>query len=281
MRKKKIILSRKGFDDSTGGNPSPIINGKLVSLPIPRVESNIFYKNFFFDKQTNYLKVMRDLNINFFSEAHLDPDLRKSVLIDRPDKWRGLFGQSDKAQISLLKRKINHGDIFLFFGWFRQAKNENGVYSYAKNAPDIHAIFGYLEVDEMLDLHSEDPIPKWALYHPHINEKHIYEKKENGLYIATEHATFNINKKGWGCFYNNEQLILTKKGQHKRSVWELPPIFKGEEDKFQACTMFTHLPNKNIEVNFKGRTNQELYISDNKHVVEWAENLINTCKTYE
>lgn len=45
--------------------------------------------------------------------------------------------------------------------------------------------------------------------------------------------------------------------------------------------MFTHLPNKNIEVNFKGRTNQELYISDNKHVVEWAENLINTCKTYE
>lgn len=52
------------------------------------------------------------LNINFFSEAHLDPDLQESVLIDLHYGRRGLFRQSDKAQIFLLKREINYGDIF-------------------------------------------------------------------------------------------------------------------------------------------------------------------------
>jgi Nucleotide modification associated domain 3 len=34
----KLILSRKGFDSSHGGGPSPIRpDGRLLSFPIPRV----------------------------------------------------------------------------------------------------------------------------------------------------------------------------------------------------------------------------------------------------
>ena len=33
----KIILSRKGFDSSSGGGPSPIVDGRCLSLPIPEV----------------------------------------------------------------------------------------------------------------------------------------------------------------------------------------------------------------------------------------------------
>lgn len=33
----KIILSRKGFDDATGGGSSPIFpDGKMFSIPIPK-----------------------------------------------------------------------------------------------------------------------------------------------------------------------------------------------------------------------------------------------------
>ena len=35
----KIILSRKGFDASYGGFPSPVFeNGKMISLPIPTID---------------------------------------------------------------------------------------------------------------------------------------------------------------------------------------------------------------------------------------------------
>ncbi|MEO0699368.1 MAG: hypothetical protein AAFY81_06585, partial [Pseudomonadota bacterium] len=31
----RVIFSRKGFDTSAGGGPSPIVDGAPVSLPIP------------------------------------------------------------------------------------------------------------------------------------------------------------------------------------------------------------------------------------------------------
>ncbi len=31
----KLILSRKGFDSAAGGCPSPIIDGRPLSMPIP------------------------------------------------------------------------------------------------------------------------------------------------------------------------------------------------------------------------------------------------------
>lgn len=281
MRKKKIILSRKGFDSSAGGKASPILNNKFISLPIPRSSSDVFYKNLFLDSKTTYLDIMQDLNIHYFSEAHLDPDLRHSTLSSRPKDWRGLFGQSHTAQSSLLNEGITKGDIFLFFGWFREIEKRKNKFYYKKDAPNIHSIFGYLEVDTMIDLHSKKAVPNWALYHPHVQEKYRYARQKNGLYIATKHATFSPDKAGWGCFKFDEKLILTKPGQEKRSVWNLPPEFEGEESKFKAKVNLTSLQNKHIQVEFSGRNNQEIYISDNEKIVQWAETLIKTCKTYD
>lgn len=47
----RVILGRKGFDGTTGGKPSPIINNKFVSLPIPRADSGDFYKNLMFSPE--------------------------------------------------------------------------------------------------------------------------------------------------------------------------------------------------------------------------------------
>ena len=42
----KIILSRKGFDSSTGKVPSPVFpDGTMISLPIPDRSSTIAYKD--------------------------------------------------------------------------------------------------------------------------------------------------------------------------------------------------------------------------------------------
>ncbi|WAA12788.1 hypothetical protein [Fervidibacillus halotolerans] len=279
---RKVILSRKGFDGTTGGKASPIIDGKLVSLPIPRADSDHFYKKLVFSPTESYLKVMKDLGIKLYSEAHVDPDIRKSTIPQRPENWRGLFGQSGTSQGTLHNRQVGKGDIFLFFGWFKEAKRMNGVYQYIRNAPDIHAIFGYLEVDRVFDIKEGDPVPDWMKYHPHIRDREEYGTQRNAIYMATKSFSKFPQKQGWGCFKYDKRLVLTKKGAKKRTIWELPSCFQEERENFNSgIKIWKVLQNGNVEIQTNGRGDQELYISDNPEVVAWAENLISSCTIYE
>lgn len=279
---RKVILSRKGFDGTTGGKASPIIDGKLVSLPIPRADSGDFYKNLVFSPTESYLKVMKDLGIKLYSEAHVDPDIRKSIIPQRPENWRGLFGQSGISQGILHKEKVGKGDIFLFFGWFKEVRRIGDSYQYCRHAPDIHAIFGYLEVEDVFDIQAGDSVPHWMAYHPHIREREEYGTQRNAIYMATEHFSKFPQKQGWGCFKYDKRLVLTKEGAKERSLWQLPPCFQGERNKFN-CGMnkWEILENGDVEMQTKGRGDQELYISDKPEVVAWAENLISSCAVYE
>lgn len=36
----RIIFSRKGFDTGSGGKPSPIVDGRPISLPIPATRNS-------------------------------------------------------------------------------------------------------------------------------------------------------------------------------------------------------------------------------------------------
>lgn len=122
----RVILSRKGFDSKTGGAASPILDGKFMSIPIPGAESNIFYKDLYWKDKISYLKVMKDLNIKHFSEAHLDPDLRKSAYKERHPDWRVAFGQCEAQLSPLNKEGVAEGDLFLFFGWFKHVGWQGG-----------------------------------------------------------------------------------------------------------------------------------------------------------
>lgn len=279
---RKVILSRKGFDKTAGGKASPIIGDKFVSLPIPRAESGDFYKNLQVSSTESYLKIMKDLGIKFFSEAHLDPDLQRSVLKERPANWRGLFGQSGTSQGRLNKQRVGKGDIFLFFGWFKDTTNDNGGWKYSQKAIDIHAIFGYLEVDEVFDIKAGNNVPSWATYHPHVKGKEGYGKHSNSVYMATPLFTADAEKPGWGCFEFDERLVLTKSESENRTLWKLPPCFQGEKDNFvHAKRSWNVLPNGHVEMQTIGRGDQEVYISSNPRVVEWAENLIKFCSIYK
>ncbi|WP_066320457.1 hypothetical protein [Bacillus sp. FJAT-29814] len=279
---RKVILSRKGFDGTTGGKPSPIMDDKFVSLPIPRADSGDFYKNLIYSPTKSYLKVMKDLGINLYSEAHLDPDLQKSIKKERPNNWRGLFGQAGTSQGTLHNRDVGKGDIFLFFGWFKEARKINGEWKYNKTAPDIHAIFGYLEVDRVFDIRARNPVPSWTKYHPHIKKRKDYGNDRNSVYIATKAFSTHSDKPGWGSFMYDEKLVLTKPTAKSRSFWELPPAFRGEQDQFtHDIKIWNELPNGKIEMQTNGRGDQEMYISGNPEVVAWAENLITSCLIYE
>lgn len=58
----KIILSRKGFDSSYGGYPSPILpEGRLLSFPIPDPNSPIKYCDLQVNSNTTVLNLINDL----------------------------------------------------------------------------------------------------------------------------------------------------------------------------------------------------------------------------
>ena len=124
----KIILSRKGFDSANGGQASPILpDGTMLSLPIPSHDrisfSELQWHGF------SYLDIIRQLNpktlIGNDSHCHLDPDLREEVRSKIPG-WMPAFGQKGSSLTELLNNNVAVGDIFLFYGWFKQTEFYDG-----------------------------------------------------------------------------------------------------------------------------------------------------------
>ena len=97
----RIIFSRKGFDSSAGGVPSPIIGGRPHSLPIPTRMPTVTR---FRDLGNGTAALVDDLTNGRLSSdqpCHLDPDLDAGAL-SRPPGWRGALGQVSAAQSHLL-----------------------------------------------------------------------------------------------------------------------------------------------------------------------------------
>lgn len=140
----KIILSRKGFDSKNGGIPSPILpDHTLVSLPVPADmadKGSVRYDDIRAPKVT-LGKLVHDLRKVPLHRAHLDPDLRRSALSTRKPGWRAIFGQAGKAQSHLAGEGVDVGDLFLFFGWFRQTEYVEGHYRFVRGAPHLHVLF--------------------------------------------------------------------------------------------------------------------------------------------
>ncbi len=228
-----LILSRKGFDSGTGGFPSPILpDGSLYSFPIPDKNPHR-HATRYRDLQhptLNPAKLLRDLtHTKTTAKAHLDPDLDPASL-ERKAHWRPAFGQANASERHLRNQGIGPGDLFLFFGWFKQVELYRRKYRYVKTAPDLHIIFGWLQIAEHIDMHQDQTVPEWLHQHPHIQAHPT--ATPNGIYIATEKLNIpglaqNIN--GGGLFSKfHQQLQLTLSGQQrspKRSIWQLPGWF--------------------------------------------------------
>lgn len=232
----KIILSRKGFDSSAGGVPSPILpGGRLLSLPIPDPLSAIPYQRIEYQGE-NLGQLVEDLSgkkISSTAQAHLDPDLREKAIPRQPG-WRPLFGQAGAAQGHLRKQNVASGDVFLFFGLFQPAVQHNGKLSFDRYTARQHIIWGWLQIGEIHQVETcNSEVMRWAAYHPHF--KHA-DLANNTLYMAAQSLTVGSElkkiAKGAGVFTHlRPELTLTAPDASAPSQWQLPKWFYPDNGK--------------------------------------------------
>ena len=121
----RIIFSRKGFDSTSGGAPSPIVAGRPIPLPIPARDRSV----------TSYaalglgplVEQTTRGRITAGDLCHDDPMFSENLC------W---FGQAGAAQSHLARYGVDAGDIFLFFG----------LYADPITGQRHHRIFGYMNV---------------------------------------------------------------------------------------------------------------------------------------
>lgn len=259
----KIILSRKGFDSGNGGQPSPILpDGTLLSLPIPYKNGIQFSKPTY--QNMTYFDIIKQLNtktqITENNYCHLDPDIRFDAK-ERDSKWKGLFGQSRSARQHLINQGVEEGDVFLFFGWFRQTELIEKKLRYKRGAPDLHVIYGYLQIGSIFE-QKTDLFPNIE-YHPHAN----FDEDNDCIYQASDFLEYYNDKPGYGTFKFNERLVLTKKGM-SRSKWELPDYFRDIEISYHTKLSFVN------DYFQSARIGQEFVIECNKPIHNWAKNIL-------
>ena len=116
----KLIFSRKGFDSSAGGVPSPIFpDGRMISLPIPDERSKVTYADISYNGASlgSLVAQLTRERIPAHSRVQIDPALAQDSL-QRLAGWRPIFGQTGPAQGHLRNNGVGPGDLFLFFGFF-------------------------------------------------------------------------------------------------------------------------------------------------------------------
>lgn len=150
----KVVLSRKGMDSRAGGIPSPILpDGTLLSLPIPNEKSGVPYGDLVYKGRT-YQQIIQQIHPTFDFQkhpfCHLDPDIY-GVLKNTHAGWKPAFGQYEIPAKHLDGQGVDVGDVFLFYGMFRQTeKLPDGTLHFVKGAPIQHIIYGYMVVSEIL-----------------------------------------------------------------------------------------------------------------------------------
>ena len=216
----KIILSRKGFDSSNGGCASPIMpDGTLLSMPIP-TNDDVSFADIAWNGVA-YSDILKQISPNkSFSNCHLDPDIRDNR-IKKVNGWIPAFGQTGSAQGLLSNAGVEEGDIFLFFGWFRQVEQTEKGYRYAaknKNdfyhGNDLQVIYGYMQIGEIIT--DQDRIKQYY-WHPHSSEAHTYNTN-NALYLPCERLSLVPNVNGYGTLDFRKDRVLTMEGMG-RGTW--------------------------------------------------------------
>lgn len=262
----KVILSRKGFDSQYGRMPSPILpDGTLLSLPIPsKTDMETKYRDLYYGN-SSYYDIIHTLNPNNKIKeeynCHLDPDIREEIK-DRPTEWKPTFGQEKTALRHLQKQGVGIGDLFLFFGWFRQTEYIAGQLRYKKDAPNWHVIYGYLQVGEIIDTPTN--IPAWLNGHPHAKMERW--NSPNVIYTASSKLSFLPQLPGAGYLQFSNRLVLTKE-KCSRRVWNLPDFFRQIPISYNANSW-------KEDCFISAAKGQEFVFEANDNALEWIKDIV-------
>lgn len=156
----------------------------------------------------------------------------------------------------------------------------NGKYRFVKKAPNLHVIYGWLQIGEILPVENTSDVQPWAKYHHHFHAPPSW--RNNTVYVSSARLTLNGLKEiqGAGAFEKyREELCLTCPNQSKRSLWKLPKWFYPSND----LPPLSYHGDKNrwtLEGNqtFLSTTSpaQEFVLDADKYpeAITWARNLI-------
>lgn len=233
----KLVLSRKGFDSQYGGMPSPILpDGRLLPLPIPtrhdqRTLADVPYLGP--EAPSMLLELSRGKH-GLGTSVHMDPDLERTVGDHLPG-WRPALGQTGAAQSHLHGKGMGAGDVFLFFGWFREAEQHKGRWRYVPRAPNLHVLFGWIEVGQVLPIVREREacitcLP-WIADHPHVASPGHYTDPRNVLYVAACESKWVADSVGGGRFHRYDDALRLTAANSTRSRWSLPAWFMPSADR--------------------------------------------------
>jgi Nucleotide modification associated domain 3 len=255
----RVVLSRKGFDSTSGGGPSPLLpDGRLVSLPIPERRPTPHSPRY---SDVGLAPLMRSLGYRAEQTAHLDPDL----VADRRERrsgWRGAFGQVGAAAGHLLNQGVGPGDLFLFFGLFRRASSdEAGGCRFVPGQKPFHAIWGYLEVDRRVD--AADRAPSWALDHPHFADPG--RGRPNVVFLARDGR--------FGVFRYRAELRLTRPGAERVTDWQVPDCLS------RVALSYHPLGSTSGRLRAASR-GQEFVCAADEEVASWAYGLVDASERW-
>jgi len=219
-------------------------------------------------------------SINASSYVHLDPDLYEGMLPRSPG-WLPAFGQTGSSLSHLEKNGIGKGDLFLFFGWFREVElSPTNHWRFKSNAPNLHVIFGWLQVSEVLKVggkseYFKERIP-WLDRHPHLYGD---RKEADTIFVGSDRLSIAGSKNhhipGGGMFKRIcDELILSEPGQRNRSVWELPGWFNPDNDRepltyHRDLKRWEHIDNKKVRLRSVAKGQE--FILDMDHYPEAAD----------
>ena len=273
----RVILSRKGFDGGYGGIPSPILNSQTpISFPIPYRKGQQKYSELYHSSGITYMDLIHGLRnkhtiysddgweeLTRETNCHLDPDLAPDVR-DREKQWLPLFGQSDAALSHLESQDVGEGSLFLFFGWFKKAEDSGSGFRFVAGAKELHVIFGYLQVGEVIN--NPNDLKDWMRYHDHYQLVGDRDKKD-ALYVARPTLSFDESRPGAGVLPFDEKRVLTKTG-FPRSRWSLPDYLRGVN--------LTYHSSQSWKENYfqSASRGQEFVFQENETVSEWAKQIL-------
>jgi hypothetical protein len=232
---RRIILSRKGVDESAGRFSSLICDGSLLSIPIPETEfeHSLTYEDVLlppgpwegfgnFGELVNQLNSRRGAPLRSTHPVHLDPDIRPDLHGDQT-RCRSALGQCCAFDAEL--GKVEKQDLFLFFGWF--AEHSIAGRTLTRRGRDEHTIWGWLQTDQPTRNVTPQASPSHAHEHRRL-ARDAHAGGHNSLYPALRHLTFLPDVAGCGAFSRwRAGLRLTHPAcrQGCRSLWRLPSFF--------------------------------------------------------
>ena len=212
MSMTKIIFSRKGFDSSAGGIPSSKRGEHLISFPIPYKKNTLTtYNHVGLGKD---IKELSNNKIKPTDTCHFDPNLDY-----------GEFGQVGAAQTHLKNNNVGVGDLFLFWGWFRETLTVNKQTIFSKEDPGHYRLFGWMQIGQIIHLGKD---PSWYLKEePHsMSHPHTIGSwgNNNTLYLASDKLdTFDLKDYyGFGKFKASDRTNLSINPSVKKSKWICP-----------------------------------------------------------